>query len=277
MKTKYTSDEILRMAVGFIKEDLDADLDKDGKITSDDARLKKRVEDGTDKGNTDTLTASDILDRLIENTDSFSYDFNVDPLYQQYSKLYSDAASRDAQDIYGLAASLTGGYGNSYGLTRAAEIKSEYADKLSEKAGELESRAYEKYLDSKADYYDIFEALRKLEEDKTKEESNTFDKAVELAELGDFSALKSLGVDTSALEDKSSRQLAEFFAKYKDYSLLKELGVNTETMEKDELYELAKLFASYGDYSALKTLGIDTSAIEEDDELDRLVKRAKLK
>ncbi len=277
MKTKYTSDEILKMAVGFIKEDLDADIDKDGKITSDDARLKKRVEDGTDKGNTDTLTASDILDRIIENTDSFSYDFNVDPLYQQYSRLYSDAASRDSQDIYGLAASLTGGYGNSYGLTRAAEIKSEYADKLSEKAGELESRAYEKYLDSKKDYYDIFEALRKLEEDKSKEESDAFDKALELAGLGDFSALKSLGADTSALESKNSRQLAEFFAKYKDYSLLKDIGVNTEALEKEELYELAKLFASYGDYSALKALGIDTSAIEEDAELERLIKSAKLK
>ncbi len=277
MKTKYTSDEILKMAVGLIKTDLDADLDSDGKVTSSDARLKKRVEEGTDKGNTSTLTASDILDKIIENTDSFSYDFNVDPLYQHYNKLYSEASKRDAEDIFGLSASLTGGYGNSYGLTKAADIKKDYARLLSDKAQELESQAYDRYRDTKNDYYDIFESLRKLDEDSMKEDAERFDKALESAKLGDLAPLEALGVNTQALNNKNAQELAAFFAKYKDYSLLKELGINTEVLERDELSELARLFASYGDYSLLEALGADTSSKEKLDEIDRLIKLSKLK
>ena len=277
MKTKYTSEEIMKMAVGLIEADLDADLDRDGKVTSSDARLLSRTDAGLDKGTTATLTASDILDRLIENTDSFSYDFNTDPLYQQYSRMYSDAASRDAEDIFGLSATLTGGYGNSYGLTKAADIKRDYARELSQRAGELEEKAYGRYLDAKNEYYDIFNALRELEADSMKEKSEEFDKALKAAQLGDPSALGKLGIDTSAIENKNKEELAAFFAKYKDYSLLKQLGIDTSQLEKEELSSLAKLFASYGDYSLLEALGADVSSKEALDEIDRLIGLSKLK
>ncbi len=277
MKTKYTSEDILKMAVGLISSDLDADMDSDGKITSSDARLRLRAETGADPGSSSTLTATDILDKLIENTDSFSYDFNVDPLYQHYNRLYSDAARRDASDVMGLAASLTGGYGNSYGLTKAAEVKNDYARLLSEKAGELEDKAYDRHLDGIKAQYEIFDALRQLDADSMKEEKESFEKALKSAQLGDLTLLEGLGFDTTELKKKTDEERAAFFAKYKDYSLLKELGIDTVRLEKEELSELARLFAAYGDYTLLEALGADTSAQKALDELDRSLKAARLK
>jgi hypothetical protein len=50
----------------------------------------------------------------ILNRKAFSYDLNGDALYQQYKDMYMAQGKLAMQDTMGQAASMTGGYGNSY-------------------------------------------------------------------------------------------------------------------------------------------------------------------
>lgn len=91
----------------------------------------------------DQLTSA--LDRLT-NREKFNYDFNADPMYQmykdQYTKLGNEAAMNAAADV----SALTGGYGNSYAATAAAQAGQQYLTKLNERIPELYSAAMNKYL-----------------------------------------------------------------------------------------------------------------------------------
>ena len=53
----------------------------------------------------------------IANRTPFSYDFNADGLYAQYKNQYQKQGELAMQDTLARASELTGGYGNSYGVT----------------------------------------------------------------------------------------------------------------------------------------------------------------
>ena len=132
------------------------------------------------------------LDNLlgqIQNRKSFSYDFNADPMYQmykdQYTKLGNEAAANAAANV----SALTGGYGNSYATTAAAQANQQYLTRLNEVIPELynlamnryklegdelnnkynvlgtaEDRAYGKYRDQVADWKDQLAYLNDAED-----------------------------------------------------------------------------------------------------------------
>ena len=56
---------------------------------------------------------SSLIDQ-ISNRQPFQYDVNTDPLYQMYKDQYITNGQRAMQDTMGQAATMTGGYGNSY-------------------------------------------------------------------------------------------------------------------------------------------------------------------
>ena len=64
-------------------------------------------------------TINNLMDKIVNQKD-FSYDFNADPLYQQYKDQYTQLGKQAALDTQANAAALTGGFGNSYAATAAS-------------------------------------------------------------------------------------------------------------------------------------------------------------
>lgn len=292
MAKKYSAQDILRMSVGLLEEDLSADLDADGKVTSADARIAMKKQDelpstdtdsdsGIDTDSSASVMAEDILDKIINRTGSFSYDINEDKLYGQYKDMYKEEGRTAAEDIFGLASSLTGGWGNSYALKLSGDVLAEYSKKADSKKAELEKQAYERFNDETEKLYSLYEILADKEYSEKKlaaekiEDLRSF--AFKAADIGDYSLLKDLGIDTSGLEGDEQWDMAELLAKYSDYSGLKELGVDLSKLTADELLETGELFAKYGDYTLLKLFGVNTENREKEELLERLLLQNKLK
>ena len=89
---------------------------------------------------------SDIYNK-IQNREKFSYDVNADPLYQNYKDKYVQQGKLAMRDTMGKAASLTGGYGSTYGQQVGQQTYDAYLQNLSDAIPELYGLAYDKYQD----------------------------------------------------------------------------------------------------------------------------------
>ena len=89
----------------------------------------------------------DSLLNSVLNRESFSYDMNADPLYQQYKDQYIAGGRAAMMDTMGQAAALTGGYGNSYANTAGNIAYQNYLTGLNDRALDLYSAAYGRYVD----------------------------------------------------------------------------------------------------------------------------------
>lgn len=94
---------------------------------------------------------------------NFSYDANKDKLFSQYKDSYEKSGKTAMQDTMGNAATLTGGYGNSYAVTAGQQAYNSYMSKLNDKIPELEQRAYERYKDEEDSAYKRLNTLIGLE------------------------------------------------------------------------------------------------------------------
>lgn len=276
MAKKFTGEEILKMAVGLIPEDMSADLDFDGKITSADARFADRKESSLKPLGTAAKMAENTVNRIIKDTDSYSYSTDDDPLYSQYRMQYEKEGSLAAEDALGKASALTGGYGSSYGQKIASDTRAEFARLTADKAEELEKTAFERHRNSVDALYKLYSLLSDEEKKEQDRQLAALDFAVLASEMGDDSFIKALGIEPEDDDFKKLKEMAELSAKYGDYSYLKALGIDTSKTENKEKYSLAELFAKYGDYSLLKELGADTENIELEEYYDRLLKKQKV-
>lgn len=215
------------------------------------------------------LTAQKILDSIISSNENYSYDVYAQPVYKQYADMYKNEASLAAKDVFGLATSLTGGYGNSYAATASSQAAQKVYDQLPTKVQELEEKAYERHLSENESKYDILNALKLVDTLQSNSEDASFDKAKFFAEYGDTTELEKLGVNLDTLKYEELSDIAETFAKYGDYSLLKQLGMNVDSREYEDKSDMAEFFAKYGDYSLLKQLGVNLDKLEYDDKSDK--------
>lgn len=87
-----------------------------------------------------------LLDEILNRPD-FSYDFNDDPLYQQYRDQYTQQGQLAMQDTMGQAAALTGGFGNSYAQSVGQQTYQGYLQQLNNIIPELQQNAYGMYMD----------------------------------------------------------------------------------------------------------------------------------
>ena len=104
------------------------------------------------------------------------------------------------------------------------------------------------YADDERSYNDSKDALE-------------WDKAYQRAQMGDYSALKSLGVDTANSEYAWNLQKALSMAEMGDYTALKALGIDTSSSEYNQNLQKGLQLAQLGDYSVLKEMGIDTDEL----------------
>ena len=90
----------------------------------------------------------DKLLREYLEREPFEYNINTDKLYSQYADMYKKQGEAAMRDAVAQAASKTGGYGSSYGVTAGSQAYQGYLDKLNEIVPELEGRAYDRYTDT---------------------------------------------------------------------------------------------------------------------------------
>lgn len=108
-----------------------------------------------------------------ENTKDFQYDFNADPLYQQYKDQYIQQGKMAMQDTMGNAAALTGGYGSSYASTAGNQAYHSSLNDLNNVIPSLYDRAYSKYRDDKSDKLQHMQVLQNLDDSDYKKYQDT--------------------------------------------------------------------------------------------------------
>lgn len=91
-----------------------------------------------------------------ENRDPFSYDFNSDALYQQYKDQYIQQGQMAMMDTMGQAATMTGGYGNSYAQSVGQQTYNQYLNKLNEIIPQLNQMAYDRYQQEGQELLDMY-------------------------------------------------------------------------------------------------------------------------
>lgn len=294
MSRRYSSDEILKMAVGKLKADLSADLDGDGSITPADARLAERRTEGLpdepsgslpETTGEATLMKRALLEGIMQRSDSFGqsgFQMDYDKIYNELQNSYTRGAKLSSENVYGLLSANSGGYGNSYAAAAASSAYDSYMKGLSDRLLELEElrQSGEKLeLSREKERLDaLYRALGLLDDYEQRDYDRYQDSlrlAFDAAGIGDYSLLAAMGVDASALSRSDRMEEAIAAAKYGDYSFLTRLGVNTDALTYGDLLERARMLAGYGDYSGLEALGVNTAALYENDLFQRALSLAK--
>lgn len=108
-------------------------------------------------------TINSLMDKIVNQKD-FSYDFNADPLYQQYKDQYTQLGKQAAMDTQANAATLTGGFGNSYAATAATQANQQYLTQLNNVIPQLYSLAMDKYQMDTDKLYNQFSAVGSQED-----------------------------------------------------------------------------------------------------------------
>ena len=103
--------------------------------------------------------ALDNILQQIQNPKDFKYSFDGDELFKLYADQYTRRGKQASMDAMGQAATLTGGYGNSYGQQVANQTYDQYLLDLYDKGLDLRDRAYQQYQDQLANQYNQFNVL----------------------------------------------------------------------------------------------------------------------
>lgn len=82
----------------------------------------------------------------IQNREPFKYDVNADALYEQYKNQYINNGRLAMEDTIGQAATLTGGYDNSYAHSIGQQTYNRYLEGLNDRVPELYQIALERYM-----------------------------------------------------------------------------------------------------------------------------------
>ena len=92
----------------------------------------------------------------LENREPFKFDVNADPLYEQMREQYVQQGKLASMDTMGQAATLTGGYGNSYAQSVGQQTYNRYMTQLNNAIPDLYSTAYDKYTQEGDDLYNKY-------------------------------------------------------------------------------------------------------------------------
>ena len=91
-----------------------------------------------------------------QNRDPFSYDFNSDALYNQYKDQYIQQGKMAMMDTMGQAATMTGGYGNSYAQTVGQQAYNQQLGQLNQIMPELYGMALDRYTQEGQQLLDMY-------------------------------------------------------------------------------------------------------------------------
>lgn len=119
-------------------------------------------------GNAPTYTspygkyADGVLQKIL-NREDFQYNPQSDAMYKYYADNYTRLGQQAMADTIGNAALLTGGYGNSYGVTAGQQAYNQYMQDLANIVPQLEQQAYDRYRAEADDLYNQYQAIMQAE------------------------------------------------------------------------------------------------------------------
>ena len=200
----------------------------------------------------------------VVNREPFEFSGTESPIYQAYAKQYKREGDLAAKDTLSKVSARTGGVPSSYAVTATAAQQNQYAGALADKIPELYEMEYNQYAaDAERDRADLNTLLGV--------KNNDLSYAGTLAEYGDLSGLKGMGVDTSKIEKDTLLEDALIKAQYGDYSGLSALEFDTSYLESNRDREDAEyymtMYQNTGDVRYLKMIdpNIDLTKILEQD------------
>ena len=273
MKKQYTPEQILKMAVKNIAVDPGADLDGDGSVTSDDARLAEKQASSSAERETpayvyrpdekNAAAREALLSQMLENGGTSGFDINADKLYNQYRELYEKNARLAADNAYGLVSRGTGGYGSSYAASAASAAYNSLMEGLSDRALDIERLNLEKHAAERKDQAETLSVLNARDQTDYDRYADRLQLAFDAAKQGDYGLLEEMDISSAALRRSDVRDLADYAALYGDESYLKAMGIDLSSRADARAYSQAAAAAEYGDYSYLRRLGVDVSSLTE--------------
>lgn len=108
-----------------------------------------------------TGALNDLYSKIM-GREKFTYDMNKDMLYQQYKDQFVRNGQQAMQDTLGQAASLTGGYDNSYAQSAAQQTYQGYMAQLNDKVPELYQSALNRYQQEGDELYKKFSMAQEM-------------------------------------------------------------------------------------------------------------------
>lgn len=106
---------------------------------------------------------NDVLDK-IQNREKFGYNINEDALYQQAAQNYINQGKMAMMDTMGQAATLTGGYGNSYAQQAGQQAYQGYLQGLTDLTPQYYQMALDRYKMEGDDLLDQYALLQQQED-----------------------------------------------------------------------------------------------------------------
>ena len=100
----------------------------------------------------------------IMNRQPFQYDLGTDAMFRQMGDMYTQQGRRAMQDAMGMAAEMTGGYGNSYAQGAGQAAYGNYLQNLYAMAPEFQQQAFNRWQSEGADMMDRYNAVAAREE-----------------------------------------------------------------------------------------------------------------
>lgn len=266
--------------------------------TSVNEDVAKAIADGTmDTAGAQSqygVMAAQAMDRA-QSMGPFNYDFNNDAVFKSLQNSYMKQARRAAADASAMAAARTGGYGNSYGAVAASQQYNNALQDLYDQIPELQSAAYNRYLNDKQDLYSQRDYYQQLEDelygrnytegrDKIGDEQwqQQFDYGKERDAVGDEQWRQQFeyGKERDTVGDEQWKQ--QFDADREDvgweHGMAEKQYANEVDRQKRQDavdnwvrdFETAQYAASLGNYGPLEELlGVDFSGTRNDDALNR--------
>lgn len=101
----------------------------------------------------------------IENREPFSFDVNKDAMYQQLRENYERQGKLAMEDTMGQAATMTGGYGNSYAQTVGQQVYMQSMKDLNEMVPTIQSMAKDRYDMDTQNLYNKYSLYKDLSDD----------------------------------------------------------------------------------------------------------------
>lgn len=126
---------------------------------------KVRTLEGQKPGDYESPYAGEITQMLakIQERPEFSYDFAADPEYLRLRDEYVRQGRLAMTDTAANAASLSGGYGNSYAVTAGSQAFQSYLNELNSVIPELSDNAYSRWLGEGKDMEERLNLLRDMD------------------------------------------------------------------------------------------------------------------
>ena len=212
----------------------------------------------------------ELLNSYVDR-EEFSYDYKTDPSYSAYAKAYRREGDRATKNALALASANTGGVASSYAATAAAQAGNYYAAQLSDKIPELYNAAFNRYVQ---EYQMDGAALNAMAA------ARQMDRSIYESDLGQWNTDRNFEygqhLDQIDYLDKNKQRQLEFAltaADNGDFSFLRSMGVNTDQIEALYGYQMEnerlatqnakfahamEIYSKTGDTNALASFGIST-------------------